>query len=89
MTGVKVAAYDTRMALSEIESKSLRFIVKTGGYAAKHIAASLKKKGGELIAPPEGFLVAGEEGPLLKGEEERASNWAKNLLSNATKPQKV
>jgi len=89
LTGVKVAAYDTRMALSEIESKSLRFIVKTGGYAAKHIAASLKKKGGELIAPPEGFLVAGEEGPLLKGEEERASNWAKNLLSNATKPQKA
>ena len=87
LSGIKVAAFDTRMALSEIESKSLRFIVKTGGYAAKHIAASLKKKGGDLIAPPEGFLVTGEEGPLLKGEEERASNWAKNLLLGMAKSQ--
>jgi flavodoxin len=47
LSGVKVAAFDTRMALSKIESKSLRFIVKSGGYAAKHIAAKLKKKGGE------------------------------------------
>jgi flavodoxin len=88
LAGIKVAAFDTRIALSGIESKSLRFIVKTGGYAAKHIASSLKKKGGELITQPEGFLVTGEEGPLLKGEKERASEWAKNIISKNTKLQK-
>jgi flavodoxin I len=77
--GVKVAAFDTRLLLSEIESSALRFIVNTGGYAAKRIAENLKKKGGELTAPPEGFLVKGEQGPLVDGELERAAAWARRL----------
>jgi hypothetical protein len=39
------------------------------------------KKGGELIAPPEGFFVQGTEGPLKEGELERASDWAKQILA--------
>ena len=77
LNGVKVAAFDTRLLLSSIESSVIRFIVKTGGYAAKSIANRLKKKGGDLIMPPEGFLVTGEEGPLKEGELERAADWAK------------
>ena len=80
LNGVKVAAFDTRFSLSSIESSVLRFIVKTGGYAAKSIANRLKKKGGDLIMPPEGFLVTGEEGPLKKGELERAADWAKIVI---------
>ena len=77
LKGVQVAAFDTRFSLSDIESSVLRTIVKMGGYAAKSIANRLKKNGGNLTVPPEGFLVTGEEGPLKEGELERASDWAK------------
>lgn len=80
LNGVKVAAFDTRFLLSSINSSVLRFIVKTGGYAAKTIASRLKKKGGYLIIPPEGFYVTGEKGPLQDGELERAANWTKTIL---------
>jgi flavodoxin len=79
LKGVHVAAFDTRILLETIDSKALRWMVNTGGYAAKNIAGSLQKSGGELIAPPEGFLVTGEQGPLKDGELERAAAWANKL----------
>lgn len=82
LKGVKVAAFDTRIATSDIGSPLGRFIVNKGGYAAKPIADSLKKKGGELIIPPEGFYVKDREGPLKEGEFKRAEDWAK-LISAA------
>jgi flavodoxin len=81
LKGKKVAAFDTRIFLDSVSSKSLKFIVKTGGYAAKHIAKALVKKGGELVIPPEGFYVTDEKGPLLEGEVERATKWAESLLT--------
>jgi hypothetical protein len=52
LKGVKVAAFDTRLTLSEINKiPVLAFFVKFSGdsaYAAKHIANQLKKKGGQL-----------------------------------------
>jgi flavodoxin I len=54
-------------------------MVNFGGYAAAPSAALLKKKGGEQIAPPEGFLVQDREGPLKPGELERAASWAAQL----------
>jgi flavodoxin len=79
LKGVKVAAFDTRITMEEIESSvpMLRILVKIFGYAAKPIADRLKKKGGELIMPPEGFYVEGTEGPLKEGELVRAADWAK------------
>ena len=41
LQGVKVAAFDTRFKADELESAGVRFIVKTGGYAAKRIASQL------------------------------------------------
>ncbi len=79
LAGVQVAAFDTRILLETINSKALRFIVDKGGYAASTIAKGLQKKGGELIAEPEGFLVTGEQGPLKEGELERAEGWAESL----------
>ncbi|HEX7586771.1 MAG TPA: flavodoxin family protein [Anaerolineae bacterium] len=76
---VKVATFDTRIATSDIKSTALRLMVNFGGYAAAPIAALLKKKGGEQIAPPEGFFVQDREGPLKAGELERAANWARQL----------
>jgi len=80
LKGAKVAAFDTRFKADEIESAGLRFLVKTGGYAAKRIAAQLNRAGGSLIVPPEGFYVEDTEGPLKEGELERAAGWAKRIL---------
>ena len=76
---IRIAAFDTRIALETIDSSVLRFIVDKGGYAAKTIAKELEKKGGYLLVPPEGFLVTGEQGPLKEGELERAEKWGEKL----------
>jgi hypothetical protein len=81
LKGVRVAAFDTRLSLNDIESSAFRLIIKTGGFAAKHIADRLKKCGGNLILPPEGFLVKDMEGPLLDGELERAADWARQTIA--------
>jgi flavodoxin len=79
LAGVRVAAFDTRIALETIDSKALRFIVDKGGYAAGTIAKALEKKGGQLVVPGEGFYVTGEQGPLKDGELERAADWVGRL----------
>ncbi|MGB7532093.1 MAG: flavodoxin family protein [Halobacteriota archaeon] len=82
LKGVKVAAFDTGFTMSAIEeSRVLPFFVRLFGYAAKPISDRLKKKGGELIIPPEGFFVEGVEGPLKEGELERAADWAKQIIA--------
>ncbi|MBN1481165.1 nitric oxide synthase [candidate division KSB1 bacterium] len=85
LRGIKVVAFDTRLQESEIEkNRILVFFVKLFGYAAKPISNRLVKKGGELIAPPEGFYVKGMEGPLQEGELERAIAWAKHIMKLAS-----
>ena len=86
LKGIKVAAFDTRIGLADIKPAIFRFIVDRGGYAAKPIAASLKKAGGDLAAPPEGFFVKDRQGPLKDGELERAASWARRV-SDARKLQ--
>ncbi len=80
LNGIKVAAFDTRILLSEIHSKVARYLVDAGGYAAKHIAKALEKKGGTLALSPEGFFVKDEKGPLAEGELERAAKWAEQIV---------
>ena len=77
LKGVKVAAFDTRISPTDVNSRFLNILVKLFGYAAKPIADKLERKGGELIISPEGFFVKGTEGPLKDGELERAVDWAK------------
>jgi flavodoxin I len=82
LAGIRAAAFDTRIWLPTIDSAALRFLVDKGGYAANTVASAIKKKGGTLDVPPEGFLVTGEEGPLKEGELERAAAWAKQLAGS-------
>lgn len=77
LNDVAVAAFDTRVKTEDIRGRLFRMIVDTGGYAANPIAERLRKKGGILVLPPEGFYVEGEKGPLKEGEEIRAGAWAK------------
>jgi flavodoxin len=83
LKGVKVAAFDTRFSEERIDS--LGFVVSkllpVFGYAAKPISDRLKKKGGKLVASPEGFYVDDTEGPLTEGELERAETWARQILT--------
>ncbi|MBA7705071.1 hypothetical protein ES703_113895 [subsurface metagenome] len=72
-----MAAFDTRISPTDVNSRFLNILVKLFGYAAKPIADKLERKGGELIISPEGFFVKGTEGPLKDGELERAVDWAK------------
>jgi flavodoxin len=71
-TGKRLAAFDTRM-------KS--FWVKMFGWAADKIEDSLKGKGGNITAQPQGFLVKTAKGPLVEGEEARATTWAKAIAA--------
>ncbi len=80
LEGMKVAAFDTRINTTDVNSKLLNGLVRIFGYAAKPIADKLVKKGGSLVAAPEGFFVKDNEGPLKEEELERASEWAKTLL---------
>jgi flavodoxin len=80
LSGIKVAAFDTRLNIEHIKSGALRLLVRTGGFAAERIATQLKKAGGNLIVPPEGFFVEDTEGPLEAGELERAAHWGKQIL---------
>jgi hypothetical protein len=79
LKGVKVAAFDTRIAIAEMKPAILRFFARIAGYAAKPIADLLRKKGGDLIVPPEGFYVEDTEGPLKAGELERATDWGRQM----------
>ena len=79
LVGVKVTAFDTRIAMSDKLPGFLRFMAKLFGYANKPILDSLKKKGGEETIPSEGFFVMDSEGPLEKGEIERAVLWVKQI----------
>jgi flavodoxin len=82
LSGVRVAAFDTRLSTGDIRAPLLRTFIELGGYAAKRIAKQLQQSGGELVTPPEGFLVGGKEGPLRAGECERAAIWAKSIANH-------
>jgi len=73
LQGINVAAYDTRS-----QAKLARIF----GNAAGRIARYLTRKGGVLIASPEGFFVTGTKGPLKEGELERAAVWARGILES-------
>jgi flavodoxin len=81
---VKVAAFDTRFTMEKIKSSffMLPLLVNIFGYGAKPISELLKRNGGDLAVPPEGFLVEDVEGPLKEGEMERAANWAKKIFES-------
>lgn len=85
LRGVRVAAFDTRFAQSEIAKvRILAFLVRLFGFAAEKIATRLKRRGGDLVAPPEGFVVSGTEGPPADGELVRAAAWAKRLATQVS-----
>jgi flavodoxin len=80
LQGVKVAAFDTRISIEDINSSMGRYFVRMFGYAAGPVMTRLRKKRGEPVVPPEGFLVEGTEGPLKNGELERAADWARRIM---------
>ena len=80
LQNIKVAAFDTRIALEDMDNKVGHFFIKIFGYAAGPLTEQLKSKGGQVIVPGEGFYVKDTEGPLRDGEMERAEAWAGSIL---------
>lgn len=80
LSGVKAAAFDTRIPKDKTDSGFLRFMISLFGYADKKIEKGLKKAGAELALDSEGFGVSGTEGPLYEGELERAKSWAEEII---------
>jgi flavodoxin len=78
LDGISVAAFDTRFE-AEQQGVGLRILMSVIRYAAPRLAKALVKKGGVLVAEPEGFIVENKEGPLRQGELERATKWATQL----------
>ncbi|MBM4431000.1 MAG: nitric oxide synthase [Chloroflexi bacterium] len=84
LNGIKVAGFDTRISGADVKSAAaplLRGLTKVFGWAAKPISDALAKAGGEVVAPPEGFVVVDTKGPLKEGELERATAWARQILA--------
>ncbi|MBN2005605.1 MAG: flavodoxin family protein [Anaerolineae bacterium] len=79
LSGVKVAAFDTRMDVKTVNSPILTFFARIFGYAAEPMASRLVKKGGTQATAPAGFIVMASEGPLKDGELERAAEWARQM----------
>ncbi|MCS6843052.1 MAG: flavodoxin family protein [Caldilineales bacterium] len=77
LAGVHVAAFDTRFTEEMINThRVLTRFVAIFGYAAEPILEALRKKGGRVAAPAEGFYVSDTQGPLVEGEIARATEWA-------------
>jgi flavodoxin len=79
LVGTKVAAFDTRGDVREVNSRAMTTFVEAFGYAARPIATWLAKKGGVQAMPPTGFIVEEWEGPWRDGELERAVEWARQM----------
>ena len=56
------------------------------GSAAHSLAKQLKRRGYELLVPPESFFVLDTEGPLKDGEVARAAAWAGKIVEQALLP---
>ena len=80
LKGKTCAVYDTRIALEDIHSWFLGFMVKFFGYAAEAMEKTLVKKGAAREIPCGWFYVADSEGPLKDGETERAVKWIQSIV---------
>jgi flavodoxin len=80
LSGVKAAAFDTRIPIDENTPGFLKLMIKLFGYADSKIAKKLTNAGAQLALESDGFGVSGTEGPLIEGELERAQDWARNIL---------
>jgi flavodoxin I len=81
LTGVKAAAFDTRIPIDQTDSGFLKLLINLLGYADSKIANALSKAGADLALESNGFGVSGTEGPLIEGELERAQDWARQMLA--------
>ncbi|WP_224701126.1 flavodoxin family protein [Devosia aquimaris] len=84
LSGLRAAAFDTRLDLETIQPAPLRWVIEVGGYAAQTIERRLTTRGCHIVGEATGFLVLGTEGPLKDGELERAASWARAMVEAST-----
>jgi flavodoxin len=84
LKNIHIAAFDTGIS-PEGKGFFMRTIINFFNYAAKPISNSLEKKGGIVVAEPEGFIVEDRKGPLKEGELDRATRWARGISQKLDK----
>ena len=77
LSGIKVAAFDTRMNPENLNI-FLKILIKIIGFASPKILKTLISLGGESKGEF-GFLVQSQKGPLYDDELELALDWFKKL----------
>jgi len=82
LSGIKVAAFDTRIRIGDNVPGFLRVMARWFGYADQPMQTLLRKKNGQETVAPQGFFVKDSEGPLEDGELERAAAWAKEVAAS-------
>ncbi|MBG0784007.1 MAG: flavodoxin family protein [Anaerolineaceae bacterium] len=80
LTGVRAAAFETRIRVEDTQSGFLCFMIGIFGYATPKLVKGLQKTGAEVALEAEGFAVLDSEGPLAEGELDRARTWAVTIL---------
>jgi flavodoxin len=84
LSGVRVAAFDTRLAFGD-KGFALNALMKLVGYAAPRMLRQLVAHGGTAAAEPAGFIVDGKEGPMRAGELDAAARWAEALMAGVAR----
>ena len=84
LSGLRAAAFDTRLDLETVQPAPLCWVLEVGGYAAQTIERRLAARGCAIVGEASGFLVLGKEGPLKDGELARAAAWAKSIVTAST-----
>jgi len=75
LDGVRVAAFDTRVARPRLP-----------GSAARAAHRLLRRRGGRPVEPPASFFVSGTPGPLIEGELDRARSWGRLVAADVLTP---
>jgi flavodoxin len=79
LEGVRVAAFDTRLARTRGRNPITRLLARWSRDVAAGVEKRLLVAGGSLAAPAQGFVVRSRTGPLCEGETDRARRWARTL----------
>lgn len=77
----KVACFDTRMDVVEVNNKFLTFMAKHFGYANDFFMKAFKKAHAQIVCEPGNFYVKEQAGPLKDDTQTLVQAWAEKLLS--------
>jgi flavodoxin len=80
LQNLKIALFDTRMDIEQLDNKVVKFLGKKMGYALDTMEKVLKKNNNPTIIATLPVYVKDTKGPLVDGEIEKIKQWANQLI---------